>query len=159
MGGHLLVSGMNVYSQYEDCQDAGYYVSDDEITTLIALPIEKVYHEMIMITKVQKYFLLKFFSHSFQARRLIPILACKDRTLKILSNAQVHFSVNIDGIPTCLHLMFGDGGDSGSEVLYGTSDGKLGLISIQRCGVVIHCSCQSIRCRSQFDNYFLIKQC
>ncbi len=39
MGGHLLVSGNNVFSQYEDCQDAGYYVSDDEINAIIALPI------------------------------------------------------------------------------------------------------------------------
>lgn len=42
MGGHLLVSGNNVFSQYEDCQDAGYYVSDDEINALLALPIDKV---------------------------------------------------------------------------------------------------------------------
>lgn len=42
MGGHLLVAGLNVFSQYEDCQDAGYYVSDDEITAILAIPIEKV---------------------------------------------------------------------------------------------------------------------
>ncbi|ODM95967.1 Bardet-Biedl syndrome 7 protein [Orchesella cincta] len=105
MGGHLLVAGMNVFSQYEDCQDAGYYVSDDEITSVIALPIEKV-------------------------RKLMPILACTDRTLKVLNSAQLDFSVNIDGIPTCLHLMFGDGGELGTDLLYGTSDGKLCLISI-----------------------------
>ena len=42
MGGHLLVSGQNVYSQFEDCQDAGFYVSDENLNLILALPIEKV---------------------------------------------------------------------------------------------------------------------
>jgi hypothetical protein len=41
-GGHLLVCGKNVYNQFEDCKDSGFYISDDEITGVIALPIEKV---------------------------------------------------------------------------------------------------------------------
>jgi hypothetical protein len=50
-GGHLLVCGKNVYNQFEDCKDSGFYISDDEITGVIALPIEKVsiYFELISL--------------------------------------------------------------------------------------------------------------
>jgi Bardet-Biedl syndrome 7 protein len=102
-----MVCGKNVYNQYEDCQDTGFCISDDEITAVIALQMEKVI-------------------------KLIPILACKDRTLKVLDKAKVQYLINLEGIPTTLGLMFGDGGDKGNDVLYGTSDGKIGLVSILR---------------------------
>lgn len=42
MGAYLLVSGKNVFNLFEDCQDIGYYVSDDEINSVLALPSDRV---------------------------------------------------------------------------------------------------------------------
>lgn len=42
MGGHLLVSGDNVLNFFEDCQDSGFYISDETITLILVLPMEKL---------------------------------------------------------------------------------------------------------------------
>ncbi|CAG7829503.1 unnamed protein product [Allacma fusca] len=104
-GGHLLVCGKNVYSQFEDCQDAGFYVSDDEINFITALPVEK-------------------------AKILVPILACKDRTLRILHRAKLNYIINLEGIPSFVVPIFGDGGESGNDVIFATTSGTFGLATI-----------------------------
>ncbi|XP_035704623.1 Bardet-Biedl syndrome 7 protein homolog [Folsomia candida] len=104
-GSHLLVCGKNVYNQYEDCQDTGFYVSDDEITAVLALQVDKV-------------------------GKLVPVISCRDRTLKVMDKAKVRYLFHLDGIPTALGLFNGDGGDIGSDVLVGSSDGCLCLVSI-----------------------------
>ena len=43
-----------------------------------------------------------------------------------------HSTYSIEGPPSCLHLFYNDGGDNGDEVLYGTSDGKIGLMKLTR---------------------------
>ena len=42
------------------------------------------------------------------------------------------YSAQLPGPPTCLHPFYNDGGENGDEVLYGTSDGKIGLIRLTR---------------------------
>ena len=63
---------------------------------------------------------------------LTPVLACKDRTLRILRDSALLYSAQLPGPPTCLHPFYNDGGENGDEVLYGTSDGKIGLIRLTR---------------------------
>jgi Bardet-Biedl syndrome 7 protein len=48
----------------------------------------------------------------------------------VLDKAKVKYLVNIEGIPTSLNLMFGDGGEKGNDILFGTSDGRFGLLTI-----------------------------
>lgn len=43
-GNDLLVSGRHVYNHYRDCRDANYYLSEDRIHDILALPGEKVQH-------------------------------------------------------------------------------------------------------------------
>ncbi len=42
------------------------------------------------------------------------------------------YSVELPGPPTCLSLFYNDGGEGGDEVLYGTADGKVGLVQLTR---------------------------
>ncbi|KAG8535645.1 hypothetical protein GDO81_028101, partial [Engystomops pustulosus] len=46
------------------------------------------------------------------------------------------YDVEVPGLPSVLALNGGDGGESGEELLYGTSDGKIGLIHISRSSPV-----------------------
>ena len=41
-GSHLLTCGNHVYNQYMDCRDTNYFLSEDVITDVLALPGEKV---------------------------------------------------------------------------------------------------------------------
>ena len=60
------------------------------------------------------------------------MLACRDRTLRVLKDSALLYSAQLPGPPTCLHPFYNDGGENGDEVLYGTSDGKIGLIKLTR---------------------------
>jgi Bardet-Biedl syndrome 7 protein len=126
MGGHLFVSGNNVFHHFEDCQDAGFYVSDETINLILALPLEKVCR--FMFSKRNFFSLLMPFK--MQVKMLVPILACQDRTLRILERGKLKYIVNITSIPSALVLMNGDGGESGWDVMFGTLEGKFGLITL-----------------------------
>ena len=41
-GSHLMVAGDHVYNHYIDCRDANYFLSEDSIYDVLALPGEKV---------------------------------------------------------------------------------------------------------------------
>ena len=41
-GSHLLVAGDHVYNHYVDCRDSNYFLSEDSIFDVMALPGEKV---------------------------------------------------------------------------------------------------------------------
>ena len=41
-GSHLLVAGDHVYNHYVDCRDSNYFLSEDSISDVMALPGEKV---------------------------------------------------------------------------------------------------------------------
>ena len=74
---------------------------------------------------------IKVFS-SGQVKTVVPVLACSDRLLRVLREAEVVYSVEVPSVPTCLHLFYGDGGETGDLVLYGTSDGGIGLVQLGR---------------------------
>ena len=42
------------------------------------------------------------------------------------------YNVELPGPPSCLALFYNDGGENGDEVLYGTEDGKIGLLQLTR---------------------------
>ena len=106
-GSHLFVCGSYVFNHYNDCRDANYLLASDRINDVLALPIEK--------TKV-----------------MTPVLACADRSLRVVRDSEVRYTAELPGPPTCLQLFYNDGGEGGQQVLYGTADGKIGLMTLGR---------------------------
>lgn len=104
-GSDLFLSASYIYNHYCDCKDQHYYLSGDKINDVICLPVERL-------------------------PRITPVLACQDRVLRVLQGSDVMYETEVPGPPTVLALHNGNGGDSGEDLLFGTSDGKLGLIQI-----------------------------
>ena len=108
-GSNLMVCGNYVYNHYNDCRDANYLLAGDKINDVISLPAEKT-------------------------KSLIPVLACEDRSVKVVRDSEVDYTAELPGPPTTLQLFYNDGGESGDQVLYGTADGKIGLMTLARSG-------------------------
>lgn len=106
-GSDLLVCGQHNFNHYQDCKDANSFVCADVINDVIAL-------------------------NALKTNRLTPILACDDRVLRVLDHSHVLHAVSISGSPTALHLYQNDGGDGGDQLLFGTSNGGVGLLQIGR---------------------------
>ncbi|XP_006007349.1 Bardet-Biedl syndrome 7 protein [Latimeria chalumnae] len=104
-GADLFLCASYIYNHYCDCKDQDYYLSSDKINDLICLPMDKL-------------------------DQIRPVLACQDRVLRVLQGSDLLYEVEVPGPPTVLALNNGNGGDCGEEVLYGTSDGKIGLVQI-----------------------------
>lgn len=62
----------------------------------------------------------------------VPVLACRDRTLRVMKHGGVRYQVDVSGPPSTLHLFYGDGGSSAEYLLYGTSDAAIGCVQIGR---------------------------
>ncbi|CAF1583092.1 unnamed protein product [Adineta ricciae] len=60
----------------------------------------------------------------------MPVVACQDRLLRPLHKSSVLYDAEVPGIPTTLILSNKNGGPTKSEVVYGTSDGRLGQLEI-----------------------------
>lgn len=67
-----------------------------------------------------------------QLHRMVPVLACEDRMLRVLDHSLVSHSYPVHSVPTTLHLYNNDGGITGHQVLYGTQDGSIGLVQITK---------------------------
>ncbi|KAK8780001.1 hypothetical protein V5799_018658 [Amblyomma americanum] len=106
-GNDLAVCGEYVYNHYFECQDKNYFLSSGRINDMLLLPVDKL-------------------------RALVPVLACQDRLLRVLKDSQCQLEIEVSGPATALALYQGDGGPTGKDVLYGTSDGKVGLLSIDK---------------------------
>ncbi|XP_077518922.1 BBSome complex member BBS7-like [Amblyomma americanum] len=106
-GNDLAVCGEYVYNHYFECQDKNYFLSSGRINDMLLLPVDKL-------------------------RTLVPVLACQDRLLRVLKDSQCQLEIEVSGPATALALYQGDGGPTGKDVLYGTSDGKVGLLSIDK---------------------------
>ncbi|XP_066089945.1 Bardet-Biedl syndrome 7 protein isoform X1 [Saccopteryx bilineata] len=104
-GSDLFLSASYIYNHYCDCKDQHYYLSGDKVNDVICLPVERV-------------------------SRITPILACQDRLLRVLQGSDMMYEIEVPGPPTVLALHNGNGGDSGEDLVFGTSDGKLGLVQI-----------------------------
>ncbi|XP_023646690.1 Bardet-Biedl syndrome 7 protein isoform X2 [Paramormyrops kingsleyae] len=103
-GADLFVCASYIYNHYCDCKDQDYYLSGDKINDIVCLPAENL-------------------------GRIVPVLACQDRVLRILQGSELCYEIKVPGPPSVLELKDRDGGTEG-EILYGTTDGKLGLVKI-----------------------------
>ncbi|XP_077156527.1 BBSome complex member BBS7 [Paroedura picta] len=110
-GSDLFLCASYIYNHYCDCKDQHYYLSGDKINDILCLPVEKL-------------------------SCITPVLACQDRVLRVLQGSDLLYEMEVPGPPSVLALNEGNGGDSGEEVLFGTSDGKIGLIQISAASPV-----------------------
>ncbi|CAL1531525.1 unnamed protein product [Lymnaea stagnalis] len=104
-GSDLLACGNFVFNHYRDCKDIHYYLSSDKINDVLCLPSEK-------------------------RNGITPILACQDRVLRVLQGSELLYEAEVAGPPVVLELFGKTGGEEGNEILYGTSDGRVGLMQI-----------------------------
>ncbi|CAN9514593.1 unnamed protein product [Ophioblennius macclurei] len=101
-GADLFVCASYIYNHYFDCKDQDYFLSGDKINDITCLSSETL-------------------------SRMVPVLACQDRVLRVLKGSELLYDVEVPGPPSVLERYNKDGGD---EVLYGTTDGKIGLVQI-----------------------------
>lgn len=101
-GSDLFVCASYIYNHYLDCKDQDYFLSGDKINDITYLSSENL-------------------------TRPLPILACQDRVLRVLKGSELAYGIEVPGPPSVLELYNKDGGD---EILYGTTDGKIGLIQV-----------------------------
>ncbi|KAK7922193.1 hypothetical protein WMY93_009095 [Mugilogobius chulae] len=101
-GSDLFVCASYIYNHYLDCKDQDYFLSGDKINDVIYLSSENL-------------------------ARPFPILACQDRVLRVLQGSELAYGIEVPGPPSVLELYNKDGGD---EILYGTADGKIGVVQI-----------------------------
>uniref|UniRef100_A0A8D9AJZ2 Bardet-Biedl syndrome 7 protein homolog n=2 Tax=Cacopsylla melanoneura TaxID=428564 RepID=A0A8D9AJZ2_9HEMI len=104
-GSDLLVAGDHVLTHFHDCKDGSSYVCPDLITGIITLNAQKL-------------------------MTLVPIVACQDKTLKVLRKSEVTQIIPLGGTPTCVHLFNNDGGVTGDLLLVGTMHGEVVLYQI-----------------------------
>ncbi|XP_061441181.1 Bardet-Biedl syndrome 7 protein isoform X1 [Rhineura floridana] len=104
-GSDLFLGASYIYNHYCDCKDQHYYLSGDKINDVLCLPVEKL-------------------------SCITPVLACQDRVLRVLQGSDLLYELEVPGPPAVLALNNGNGGESGEEVLFGTSDGKIGLVEV-----------------------------
>ncbi|XP_053670850.1 Bardet-Biedl syndrome 7 protein-like [Anopheles nili] len=97
-GNDLLVCGNHVYNHYRDCKEVGSYLCGDVIVDVAALCPNNT-------------------------SRLITVLACTGRVLRILEHARVRQTLEVDSVPTVLYVPKG----LGDRLLCGFSDGTVVL--------------------------------
>ncbi|XP_055676710.1 Bardet-Biedl syndrome 7 protein homolog [Lutzomyia longipalpis] len=100
-GADLLVCGNHVYNHYRDCKDVGSYLCGDTIVDVVALCPNN-------------------------SNRIITILACSGRVLRILEHCRVRQTIELNSVPTIMHVPKG----LGDKLICGFSDGKVILYKI-----------------------------
>ncbi|CAI5653038.1 BBSome complex member BBS7 isoform X1 [Oreochromis niloticus] len=104
-GSDLFVCASYIYNHYCDCKDQDYYLSGDKINDITCLSTENLTH-------------------------LVPVLACQDRVLRVLQRSELAYDIEVPGPPSVLELYKDKDFSLGEEILYGTTDGKIGLVEI-----------------------------
>ncbi|CAL8261755.1 unnamed protein product [Lota lota] len=101
-GADLFLCASYIYNHYCDCKDQDYFLSGDKINDITCVT-------------------------SPHLARTTPVLACQDRLLRVLQGSDLLYDVEVPGPPSVLQLYNKDGGE---DVLYGTADGKIGLLKM-----------------------------
>nr|XP_057920584.1 Bardet-Biedl syndrome 7 protein isoform X1 [Doryrhamphus excisus] len=101
-GADLFVCASYIYNHYCDCKDQDYFLSGDKINDITCLTSETL-------------------------SRPVPVLACQDRVLRVLQGSELAYDVEVPGPPSVLERYNKDGGE---DILYGTTDGRIGLVQI-----------------------------
>ncbi|CAD7080257.1 unnamed protein product [Hermetia illucens] len=97
LGADLIVCGNHVYNHYRDCKDVGTYLCGDTIVDAVALSPNNT-------------------------NRIITILACSGRVLRVLEHCRVRQTIELESVPTALHVRKNILGD---KIMCGFADGKI----------------------------------
>ncbi|CAG9536210.1 unnamed protein product [Cercopithifilaria johnstoni] len=108
-GIEMFLCGERNFNHFHDCVDANAYLCDDQINDVLCLPVVE---------------------GSWIGRGITPIIACSDKTIKIINGSKLCYEIGLSDIPNVLHLFMNDGGFNKQKVLYGTKDGHLGLVDL-----------------------------
>ncbi|CAD5220021.1 unnamed protein product [Bursaphelenchus xylophilus] len=108
-GVDLFLAGRNTVYQYHDCEEKANYMCTDKITDIICLPSVE---------------------GGWVGRGVTPLVACEDKTIKVLQNLKLQYEVILGDIPSTMHLFMNDGGFTKQKILYGTKNGRLGLLDL-----------------------------
>ncbi|XP_070507976.1 BBSome complex member BBS7-like [Chironomus tepperi] len=102
VGNDLIVCGNHVYTHYKECKESGSYLCGDTIVDCNALC-------------------------PHNTSRVITVLACSGRVLRLLEHCRVRKMIELDSIPTVLHV---PKNSLGNKILVGFSDGRVALFRI-----------------------------
>ncbi|KAK0417251.1 hypothetical protein QR680_012905 [Steinernema hermaphroditum] len=108
-GVDLFLSARNVFMHLHDTAESATYRCNDAINDVLCLQVTE---------------------GGWVGRGITPVLACDDKTLKVLSGSDVAFELLLGDSPSVLHLFMNDGGFNKQMVLYGTKNGRLGLAEL-----------------------------
>lgn len=102
-GNYLYLCGNYIFNQYDECKDKNYFLSPDKINDITVLNISD--------------------------EVAVPVLACQDRVLRVLKDSDLFYEIEVPGPPSVVTLGL-DTAKGNNGIIYGTSDGKIGLVQI-----------------------------
>eukprot|EP00116_Pleurobrachia_bachei_P008880 sb/3469142/ len=105
-GADLHITGHYIYNMYRNCKDTHFYLSSDKINDICGIPND--------------------------AQEVIPVLGCQDRVLRVLAGNDLLYEAEVPGAPSTLALYDVMSGYGHNNLLYGTQDGLVGLVTINK---------------------------
>uniref|UniRef100_A0AC34GRH9 Uncharacterized protein n=1 Tax=Panagrolaimus sp. ES5 TaxID=591445 RepID=A0AC34GRH9_9BILA len=115
-GVDMFLCGRSVFYHFHDCIERSCYISSERINSILCLPVTE---------------------GGWVGRGITPVIACDDKTIKVLENGKLIYEVYLNDVPLTLHLFMNDGGYNKQKVLYGTKSGRLGLVDLQTDGGIV----------------------
>ncbi|VDL77427.1 unnamed protein product [Nippostrongylus brasiliensis] len=109
-GVDLLLTGQKSVNHYHDCADANYVLCPGDILDVVCLMSS---------------------ADAWSGRAFTSVVACADATIRVIEGSSIAYEVQLSSVPCVLYLFMGDGGHTRQLVLFGTRDGKLGLIDVK----------------------------
>ncbi|KAI6213926.1 hypothetical protein M3Y94_00209100 [Aphelenchoides besseyi] len=109
-GVDMFLVGRNTLYHFHDCIEKNNYMCTDQITDILCLPVVE---------------------GGWVGRGVTPVISCEDKTIKVLQDNKLAYEVLLGDVPNVLHLFMNDGGFTRQKVLYGTKNGRLGLIDMK----------------------------
>jgi len=104
-GADLYLCGSSIYNHYNNCNDKHYYLAPDKINDIQVLP-------------------------QAVSKTTMPVLGCQDRVLRVLNDSELFYEIEVAGSPTVLVLEGKKDNEYTRDVIYGTTDGKIGCVHI-----------------------------
>ncbi|KAI6189534.1 hypothetical protein M3Y97_00018900 [Aphelenchoides bicaudatus] len=110
-GVDMFLVGRNTLYHFHDCVEKTTYMCSDQITDVICLPV---------------------IEGGWVGRGITPVITCEDKTIKVLQENKLAYEILLGDIPSILHLFMNDGGFTRQKVLYGTKNGRIGLVDLKQ---------------------------
>ncbi|KAF7632394.1 hypothetical protein Mgra_00008176 [Meloidogyne graminicola] len=123
-GVDMLIASRNSHYHFHDCVEKSHFSCNDYILDILCLPITE---------------------GGWVGRGITPVLACADKTIKVLDGSRIVYQIPLNEVPTVLHLFCNDGGYNKQKILFGCRNGHIGLIDL---GVDFWTMCQEFETKS-----------